>query len=211
MLNIKDLRKEYDFKCLNLEDLDLDPFKQLALWIQEASDCQIFEPNAMILATADAKGFPSSRTILLKKIDRGLVFFTNTESRKAKELHQNPVASVTFFWRELQRQAHAEGDIEKLSDEEAAAYFATRPRGSQISAWASHQDQIIQSRKILQDAVHDIEQEFQGKEIPIPPYWGGYRLHPKRFEFWQGRPNRLHDRFQYSLIRQAWEIVRLSP
>lgn len=210
MFNIKDLRQEYTFKSLDLEDLDKDPFKQLHTWLQEAYQHQAIEPNAMVLATANAQGKPSSRTILLKGLDTGLIFFTNYESRKAKEIAENPFASAVFFWKELQRQATIDGKVEMLSREESSHYFSSRPRGNQLGSWASHQDQIISSRELLEQEYKRLEEEFKDKPVPLPPYWGGYRLIPTQFEFWQGRPSRLHDRFRYYLT-DTWQISRLSP
>ena len=213
MLDINLLRKEYASKSLNINDLNPNPFEQFLAWFQQALDAQVLEPNAMILATASMQARPSSRTVLLKKMDqKRLIFFTNYDSRKAQELKENPFASVTFFWKELERQVNIEGLVEKLSEEESSNYFMTRPRGSQLGAWASPQSQIISSREILEQEYQRLELSFEGKSIPLPSYWGGYALFPKRFEFWQGRPNRLHDRFQYTLQNdQMWQIDRLAP
>lgn len=212
MLNIKDLRREYHAKEVDLKDLNQDPFIQFEIWFQDAFEGQILEPNAMILATASLQAKPSSRTVLLKGMDqRGFIFFTNYESRKAHELAENPYASVTFPWLKIERQVIIEGSVEKLSLEESTTYFATRPRTSQLGTWASHQDQVIPSRDILEQEFVRLEKEFKDKKIPLPPYWGGYRILPTMFEFHQGRANRLHDRFQYTLKDHYWQIARLSP
>ncbi len=212
MLNNNDLRKEYRLKSLDLSHLNLDPFLQFFIWFQEAQDAQVLEFNAMALATASVEGVPSCRTVLLKKIDKqGFSFFTNYESRKGKELDSNPVACATFYWRELERQVILAGAIEKLSRQESEAYFTSRPRGSQLGTWASHQDQEISSRKELEESYRHFEKMYEGQTIPTPPYWGGYLLRPKRFEFWQGRANRLHDRFCYVHLNHTWHIARLAP
>lgn len=212
MLNINNLRREYRLKSLDLNDLNTDPFLQFCAWFEEARLGQILELNAMALATATRKGRPSCRTILLKQIDsKGFVFFTNSDSRKGRELAENPFASAVFYWAELERQVILEGGIEKLSSQESESYFASRPRGSQLGTWASHQDQILNSRKELENGYRDFEKKYEDKIIPKPPYWDGYRLVPERFEFWQGRANRLHDRFRYFLIENRWQIERLAP
>lgn len=206
-------RKEYQLRSLDIDNLNPNPFLQFSLWLEEAQQAQIPEYNAMALATATLQGIPSCRTVLLKHVDgRGLSFFTNYESRKGKELASNPLACATFYWRELERQVIVAGKIEKLTHQESEDYFASRPRGSQLATWASHQDEILHSREELEEAYRHFEKLYEGKSIPLPPYWGGYRLLPQRFEFWQGRPNRLHDRFSYLLVdHHAWQIERLAP
>lgn len=212
MLNISTLRKEYRLKSLDISNLNADPFLQFNHWFQEAQNAQVLEANAMTLATASSQGRPSCRTVLLKGIDsKGLLFFTNYDSRKGIELASNPFACVTFYWSELERQVIIDGRVEKISREESQAYFNLRPRGSQLSAWASHQDQVISSREDLEESYHRYENMYAGEAIPLPPYWGGYRLLPDRFEFWQGRVNRLHDRFRYLLKNDVWHIDRLAP
>lgn len=212
MININRLRREYSSKKLDLKDLNRDPFLQFKIWFEEAKNSGTLEPNSMTLATASKQGKPSSRTILLKEIDdRGFIFFTNYESRKAHELDENPFASLTFFWAEIEKQIIIEGTAEKLEEQKNENYFSIRPRGSQIGAWASHQDQVIDSKTILEQEYEAIKKKYEGKLIPKPPYWGGYRVIPTKFEFWQGRENRLHDRFQYSLEESIWLIVQLSP
>jgi pyridoxamine 5'-phosphate oxidase len=212
MLNINDLRKEYRLKSLDLSNLNPDPFLQFYAWFEEAQEAQVSELNAMVLATASAEGRPSCRTVLLKQMDnRGMTFFTNYDSRKGKELASNPFACVTFYWSELERQVIVEGKTEKIALDESEAYFALRPRGSQLGAWASHQDQILHSRDELEENYRHFEKLYEGKSIPKPPYWGGYRLLPESFEFWQGRASRLHDRFRYHLMENVWQIDRLAP
>lgn len=212
MLNIKHLRREYRLKPLGLSLLNPDPFLQFLVWFEEAQQAQLLEFNAMALATASFEGRPSCRMVLLKQMDaRGFAFFTNYDSRKGQDLACNPFACATFYWAVLERQVIIEGEIEKLTRQESESYFASRPRGSQLGTWASHQDQILQSREELEEIYRHFEKMYEGKIIPIPPYWGGYRLLPNRFEFWQGRPNRLHDRFRYFLKGKGWKIERLAP
>lgn len=207
------LRREYQAHPLDQDMLLSNPIDQLDLWLSQAIKAQILEPNAMVLSTASAEGWPSSRTVLLKKIDHhGLVFFTNYESRKAQQLLVNPRASLTFLWKELERQVTIEGLVEKTSAQEAAEYFAQRPRASQLGAWASKQSHPIESRLLLEEAYANYARLYEGKEVPCPPFWGGFRIIPHRFEFWQGRQNRLHDRFQYTLTTKSlWHIIRLAP
>lgn len=212
MLNIEDLRRDYQSHSLDLEDLHADPFVQFQTWFEEAQRAQILEPNAMVLATASVKAKPSSRSMLLKGLDnKGLLFFTNYESRKARELLENPFASATFLWKELERQVIVEGSVEKISETDSQAYFHSRPRGSQVSAWASHQGKPVTSREMLDQEYARLEAQFANTTIPLPPFWGGFRLVPERFEFWQGRKNRLHDRFHYLFKGQRWHIERLFP
>lgn len=212
MLNINDLRREYRLKYLDLSRLNLNPFLQFCLWFEEARQAQVLELNAMVLATASKEGRPSCRTVLLKQMNlSGFSFFTNYDSRKGKDLTSNPFACATLYWAELERQVIIDGKVEKLTRSESEIYFASRPRGSQLGTWASHQDQILQSREELEEAYRHFEKMYEGKPIPIPPYWGGYRLLPERFEFWQGRADRLHDRFRYLLVDHEWQIDRLAP
>lgn len=212
MLNINELRREYRLKSLDLSSLNTSPFLQFCLWFEEARQAQVLELNAMALATASREGRPSCRTLLLKQIDaKGFIFFTNYDSRKGQDLAGNPLACATFYWAELERQVIIEGGVEKLTPKESESYFASRPRGSQLGTWASHQDQILTSREELEEAYRHFEKMYEGKPIPKPPYWGGYRLLPERFEFWQGRTNRLHDRFRYLFINDMWQIERLAP
>ena len=209
--SLGDLRKEYA-RTLDLTTLDPDPVAQFRKWYADAERAQLPEPNAMSLATADASGRPSARIVLLKEIDaRGLVFFTDYRSRKARDLTANPRAAVTFLWKELDRQVRATGDVEIVTREESVAYFRTRPRGSRLGAWASEQSAVLSDRATLEREVAKLDAQFPGDDIPIPPHWGGYRVLPNEFEFWQGRDNRLHDRFRYAREGERWRIERLSP
>ena len=166
----------------------------------------------MALATASAEGHPSCRMVLLKKMDeRGFIFFTNKESRKGRDLAANPYACATFYWHELERQVILDGPVDLLSLDETESYFATRPRGSQLGSWASHQDEVVTSREVLEMSYKHYEQKFSNQPIPMPSYWGGYLLRPNRMEFWQGRQNRLHDRFRCLLVEETWKIERLAP
>ncbi len=210
--SLGDLRRQYATAALDRSSLDDDPVAQFQRWFADAERAQLLEPNAMTLATADASGHPSARVVLLKGIDeRGLVFFTDYRSRKARDLAANSRAAVAFLWKELERQVRVTGDVELVTPEESAAYFRTRPRGSRIGAWASVQSAELQDRGILEREVTRIDAQYPGDDIPLPPHWGGYRLVPDEFEFWQGRENRLHDRFRYSRSGQQWKIDRLSP
>ena len=207
-------RKEYALAGLKHEQLKRDPFQQFELWFQQACDANLPEPNAMSLATASARAEPSQRMVLLKYFDRrGLVFFTNYESQKARQIEENPQVSLLFFWVALERQVRILGRASKISPAESLEYFATRPRGSQIGAWCSQQSKVISSRQLLEMKFEEIKRKFHNQEIPLPSAWGGYRVVPHSFEFWQGRPNRLHDRFLYSRLdaESAWDIQRLAP
>ena len=211
-MEFDDVRKEYQLNELSRRNLDLDPFRQFRKWFSDALEAKINEPNAMCLATASAEGIPSSRMVLLKHFDEtGFHFFTNYESRKARELAENPHASITIYWKELERQILAEGKVQKVSEKESKAYFSKRPRGSQLGTWASRQDAVISSRQFLEEEYQRYENLYKNQEIPLPPYWGGFRLIPKRFEFWQGRMSRLSDRFRYVLEGDSWQLDRLSP
>ena len=213
-MDIGNFRTEYALEGLKREQLDQDPFKQFELWFQQACAANLPEPNAMSLATVSAHGSPSQRTVLLKYFDRqGFVFFTNYESKKARQIEGNHQVSLLFFWRALERQVQIEGTATKISTAESLKYFATRPRGSQIGAWCSQQSTVISSRKMLELKFDEIKRKFHNQEIPLPSAWGGYRVVPHSFEFWQGRLNRLHDRFLYSRldVESAWDIQRLAP
>lgn len=193
-------------------DLHPDPIEQLKRWLREAEHAKMVEPTAMALATATKEGKPSTRIVLLKSLQNGsLEFYTNYDSRKAGELKENPLAAIVFYWDVLHRQVRIEGHVSPMSREESFSYFKTRPRMSRIGAWASKQSAVISGRRELEEDVKRIEKEYKGKEIPFPPFWGGYRLVPTEFEFWQGRENRLHDRLRYSLREGRWSIDRLSP
>lgn len=205
------LRREYTSVGLDETDLAATWHEQLRRWLDEAVAADLTEPNAAVLATADAAGRPSARTVLLKAFDdRGLTVFTNYMSRKGQEAQVNPHASLVLPWVELQRQVVARGRVQRVSPEESAAYFRSRPRGAQLSAWASHQSAVIASRAALEARRAELEQRF-GEEIPVPDFWGGLRLVPDAVEFWQGRPDRLHDRLQFRHDGVAWTVERLQP
>jgi pyridoxamine 5'-phosphate oxidase len=211
-MKIADLRQDYRYQALLESDVSADPFQQFQLWFDQAVAAELPEPNAMTLATVTADGRPAARMVLLKGCSpEGFVLYTNYHSRKGQELAQTPYAALVFWWAELERQVRVEGKIYRVSDAETEAYFHSRPRGSQIGAWASEQSEVICDRNILQTRLHALEQQYQDRPIPRPPHWGGYRLTPNLIEFWQGRPNRLHDRLCYRLIDQQWKIERLSP
>ncbi len=198
---------------LREQDLDQSPFRQFENWFQEATDAGLHEPNAMSLATVSAKGAPSLRTVLLKVWDeQGFVFFTNHGSRKAQDIATNPNVALLFYWAPLHRQIRIEGTAQKVSTMESLKYFVTRPRGSQLGAWCSAQSSTISSRAILQAKLDEIKQKFQGGEVPLPSFWGGFRVVPSRFEFWQAGDDRLHDRFVYEPeTNDRWSIQRLAP
>ncbi|HEU5081355.1 MAG TPA: pyridoxamine 5'-phosphate oxidase [Opitutaceae bacterium] len=211
-MSLADLRRDYSLAGLVEKDLAKDPFRQFEKWFQEAEAAKIPEPNAMICSLATREGAPSSRIVLLKGFDgRGFIFFTNYESRKARELAQNPRASLLFPWIELERQVIIEGPVTKVSREESDAYFHSRPRPSQLGAWVSQQSSIIPSRDTLEESMKQIEQKYAGQEVPLPPQWGGYRVAAETVEFWQGRRSRLHDRLRYRREKNEWIIERLAP
>lgn len=208
---IAQLRNDYALKTLDERDVDRDPLKQFGLWMVEAIHARVPEPTAMTLATADAKGRPSARIVLLKGVDpRGFVFFTNYQSRKGRDLAENPNAAMTFLWKELERQVRIEGRMEKVTQEESGSYFATRPLGSRIGAWASPQSDVIESRIWLENRWEELGRQH-GADPPLPPHWGGYRLLPGYLEFWQGRQSRLHDRVAYTRANDKWTTARLAP
>jgi len=205
------LRQNYDQGALDEADVDADPFRQFARWFEEAHAADLMEPNAMALATADATGRPSSRMVLLKGVDpRGFIFFTNFESRKGQEITANPRASLLFWWDKLHRQVRIDGRVETVTAEEAESYFHSRPYGSRIGAAASPQSRVITSRAEIEERFRAIEAEYP-ETPPRPAHWGGYRVVPDHFEFWQGRESRLHDRLVYVPESQAWRIERLAP
>lgn len=212
-MNIKTLRQEYTQQGLQRKDLKSNPTTQFIHWFQQAQQVQVLEPNAMTLSTVDYQGRPDNRIVLLKEINEtGLLFFTNYTSKKAQQMQNNPHVALLLFWPELARQIKVQGNIEKTSTQESEAYFHSRPKGSQLGAWASEQSKVISSRAILEQRLQALTIQYQDKIIPLPPHWGGYKVKPYLFEFWQGRENRLHDRFQYTLMEDyTWEINRLSP
>jgi pyridoxamine 5'-phosphate oxidase len=210
--DIARLRREYASRTFDEGDAAADPIAQFKEWFREAMQSEQPDPEAMTLSTLAPDGRVSARIVLLKGCDaRGFVFFTNYESRKSREIAGHPQASLTFFWPGLQRQVRIEGEIEKTSAEESASYFQTRPRGSQLGAWASPQSETIRSRDELESRLASIEARFAGQPIPCPPFWGGFRLRPDHIEFWQGRESRLHDRILYKLRDGVWQISRLAP
>jgi len=193
-------------------EVDADPLAQFTAWLADAEAAGIRLPEAMILATATAAGVPSARTVLFKGLDDGgFAFFTNYESRKARELAENPVAALLFYWAGLGRQVRIEGEVERIPDTESDAYFRTRPYGSRIGAWASPQSEPIESRQALERRVGELEARFADGDVPRPPFWGGFRLVPDALEFWQHRENRLHDRIRYRRAPDGWTIERLAP
>jgi len=212
-MSLADQRRDYNLSGLSEEDLASDPFRQFEQWFQEAEAARIPEPNAMVCSLADRNGRPSSRTVLLKGIDgRGFVFFSNYESRKGRELAENPRASLLFPWIAQERQVIVEGSVKKLSREESDAYFHSRPQASQLAAWASPQSAVIAGRSVLDEAMRTLEKKYAGQKVPVPPYWGGYRVQPDTLEFWQGRHGRLHDRLRYRREQNGdWAIDRLAP
>ncbi|MCF8237911.1 MAG: pyridoxamine 5'-phosphate oxidase [Saprospiraceae bacterium] len=207
------MRQNYSLHELDESSVDPHPIQQLRTWISEAVDSQLLEPNAMTLATVDASGGPTTRVVLLKEIrDRGVVFYTNYESRKGQQINHNPRVCLNFLWLELQRQVRIEGIAHRIDDEESKLYFQSRPKESQIGAWASRQSEPIPSRVILEKRFRELEEKYHEEAyLPLPPYWGGYLVEPVLMEFWQGRMSRLHDRVQYQLRDGSWIIERLSP
>jgi pyridoxamine 5'-phosphate oxidase len=197
---------------LSKNNINNNPFEQFSIWYKSAADAGFIHPDAMTLATADKNGKPSARIVLLKSFDeKGFIFFTNYESRKGYELEVNPHASLVFYWDKIDKQVRIEGSIEKISAKESEEYFHTRPQGSQIGALASPQSKVITDRKYLEEKFSELSRKYEGKEIPLPQNWGGYRVKPYYFEFWQSRENRLHDRITYIRDRDYWKIERLAP
>ncbi len=211
-MDLSDFRKEYAAHGIDRHELLEAPLAQLKAWFDQAKTAGVVEPNAMVLSTFGLDGFPSSRTVLLKAADeRGFSFFTNYDSKKGEEIAANPRVTLLFPWFSLERQIHITGSLIKTSEEESVTYFARRPYGSQLGALASDQSDVIADRKVLEGRLAELKAKYPEGQVPKPPHWGGYRLIPHHFEFWQGRTNRLHDRFVYTLKGDKWEIVRLSP
>lgn len=211
-MDIADLRREYMYAGLSRDDLDPDPIVQFERWFLDARDNGLDNPNAFSLATAGKDCMPSLRTVLLKAFDhRGFVFYTNYGSRKAREIEANPRAAMLFHWLEFDRQVKVQGTVSRVSAAESLRYFSSRPRGSQIGAWCSNQSSPIGSRTLLEQAFESMKRKFGEGQIPLPDFWGGYRIEPLRIEFWQGRENRLHDRFEYQRRADGWTIQRLAP
>ena len=212
-MDIGHLRVKYTTKGLDVKDLDKNPLKQFEIWFNDAINEQLLEPNAFSLATVGNDMMPSIRTVLLKIFDeKGFVFFTNYKSTKAKQIEENPKAAALFAWLELERQVKIEGSIEKIPTGDSLKYFLSRPKGSQLGAWVSHQSEVITSRSLLEQKFDEIKKKFLKGEVPFPSFWGGYAIKPIRIEFWQGGQDRLHDRFLYELQKDnTWTISRLAP
>ena len=211
-MDVTHLREEYKREALNRETLQDHPMDQFKAWFSQAREAQLQEPNAMTLATSDQEGQPWTRTVLLKKLDeRGLVFFTNFESRKAGHMENNPKVSVHFLWLGLERQVSINGTVERISSAESLSYFLSRPLGSRLGAWTSDQSSVIKSRSLLEAKLEEMKRKFADGKVPLPGFWGGYRVIPASYEFWQGRQNRLHDRFFYGKEEGNWTIERLQP
>jgi pyridoxamine 5'-phosphate oxidase len=212
-MSIADMRREYARARLDEADVSHDPFVEFARWFAEAREAELPDPTAMTLATATADGAPSARIVLLKAFDeRGFVFFTDYRSRKGAELEANPRAALVFYWGELDRQVRITGAVDRTSQEDSERYFSSRPLGSRLGAWASHQSRVIPGRAALEAALREVEARFGDGDVPLPEHWGGYRVTPEAIEFWQGRESRLHDRIRY--VREAggrWKVERLSP
>lgn len=213
MSKISDMRENYDRSILDEAHVDGDAMKQFHIWFQEARDEDVVEPNAMIMSTINKEGHPTSRTLLLKDLEEGgFVFYTNYNSDKAQEISENPNISLLFLWKKVQRQVRISGIAQKIPKEQSEAYFHSRPKGSQIGAWVSPQSQVIADKSILETRITELTEKYKDvDELPLPDFWGGYKLIPQNMEFWQGRPDRLHDRLRYTLVDGKWKIERLAP
>lgn len=213
MNNISDLRENYDHGILDEEHVDLNPMKQFHVWFEDAQNENVLEPNAMILSTINKDGHPASRTLLLKGLEEDrFIFFTNYNSDKAKEIGINPNVSLLFLWKKVQRQVRISGLAKKISKAQSEAYFHSRPKGNQIGAWVSPQSQVIENKQILEERKKSIIEKYREVDkLPLPDFWGGYYLKPETMEFWQGRPDRLHDRLRYTLSGKDWKIERIAP
>ena len=211
MKELADLRRDFSAEGLSETDVAASPFEQFSRWMDDALNADIIDPNAMTLSTVGPDGRPSARVVLLKYFgEGGFAFFTNYESKKGTDLDANPFTVLHFFWPQLDRQVAVYGRVEKTSREESEKYFNSRPVDSRLGAWASSQSRVIESRDVLEQRFEEFRERF-GDDVPLPPFWGGFRLTPDRFEFWQGRQNRLHDRIIYELVDGVWKISRLSP
>ena len=212
-MSLESSRQSYDGAELDVADVASDPLVQLRSWVDHAyATPEIEEANAMCLATVDADGQPSARMVLLRGLDdRGLIFYTSYDSRKGHELIANPRVAITLYWAALHRQIRIEGSVTKLSDDESDEYFAARPRGHQLGAWASEQSEPVESRSMLTERMQHFDERFEGEEVPRPHSWGGYVVAPTRVEFWQGRDNRMHDRVEYQRDARSWKVRRLQP
>lgn len=211
-MDLGDFRLHYDVGTIDAASMDADPTAQWKQWFEAAIEADVFEPNAMVVATVDEGGWPHARNVLVKGVDeRGFVFYTNYESAKAAELESAGKASLLFSWLTMHRQVRIVGTVSRVSAAESDAYFAARPRGSQVGAWASPQSDLIADASVLERAVLDVEARFADADVTRPPFWGGYRVAPVMFEFWQGRPSRLHDRLRYVYRNTSWHIERIAP
>ncbi len=211
-IDLAHMRRSYERAELHEGSVLRDPIELLRVWLQDARDAGVSEPNAMSVSTVSPQGQPSSRMVLLRLLDaRGLVFFTSYDSRKGTDLRGNQRIAVLFYWPQLERQVRVEGAAEMLPEDESDAYFASRPRGHQLGAWASEQSEPVESREILDQRMRDYAERFEGEDVPRPHSWGGYLIRPERFEFWQGRPSRMHDRLEFLRAAGGWTLQRLSP
>jgi len=205
-------REEYGSQRLDREKMQTNPIEQFRHWFEEAEQAGVKEPNIMTLATVNKLGQPTIRVMLMKEVtEQGVVFYTNFKSRKSREMDEQPKVALNFYWQDLERQVRFDGAVTKIPDEESNQYFQTRPRGSQLGAWVSEQSETIPSREYLEEQLAICESRYKDQDIPRPPHWGGYHLMPISVEFWQGGPNRLHDRIQYSLSNGQWNLQRLAP